>query len=79
MNTIVRMAGDYGSSLGLEPAALTQALLLTQFVGFPTARFFGYRGRRIGAQPGILIALGGYLLITICYGQLWIYTFWRRR
>jgi MFS transporter, UMF1 family len=65
VDTIVRMAVDYGSSLGFEPEALIQALLLTQFVGFPAALAFGYLGKRIGARRGILIALGGYILITI--------------
>ena len=65
VDTIVRMAVDYGSSLGFEPETLIKALLLTQFVGFPAALGFGYLGKRIGARRGILIALGGYLLITV--------------
>ncbi|MEA1927702.1 MAG: MFS transporter [Candidatus Auribacterota bacterium] len=65
VDTIVRMAVDYGSSLGFEPEALIKALLLTQFIGFPAAIAFGYLGRRIGARGGILIALAGYILITI--------------
>ena len=65
VDTIVRMAVDYGSSLGLAPESLIQALLLTQFIGFPAALAFGYLGKRIGARRGILIALGGYILITV--------------
>ena len=65
VDTIVRMAVDYGSSLGLEAGELIKALLLTQFVGFPAALFFGYLGKRIGPRRGILIALAGYILITV--------------
>ncbi len=37
VNTIIKMAVDYGLSLGLDQSALITALLITQFVGFPAA------------------------------------------
>jgi len=65
LDTIVRMAVDYGMAIGLKPAGLMTALLITQFVGFPAAIAFGKLGERLGAKTGILIGIGVYILITI--------------
>ena len=64
VNTIIKMAIDYGLSLGLDQGGLIKALLLTQFVGFPAALAFGWLGRRIGALNGIFIALAVYIAAT---------------
>ncbi len=63
--TIIKMAVDYGISLGLARNDLILALLITQFVGFPSALFFGWLGARIGPKIGILIALGIYSVATV--------------
>jgi len=65
VDTIVRMAVDYGMSIGLERNDLITALLVTQFVGFPSAIAFGRIGARIGARRAIFIAIGVYLFVTI--------------
>ena len=65
VNTIIKMAVDYGLSLGLKTSALLTALLVTQFVGFPAALLFGWLGDRIGARRGILIGIAVYAGITI--------------
>ncbi len=65
VDTIVRMAVDYGVALGFTSQDLILALLLTQFVGFPAALVFGWLGVRIGAKTGILAGLGVYVGITI--------------
>ena len=65
VNTIIKMAVDYGLSLGFPQQSLLVALLLTQFVAFPAALAFGWLGGRIGAKRGILIAIGVYALATI--------------
>ncbi len=65
VNTIIKMAVNYGVSLGLDSNSLLAALLVTQFVGFPAALLFGYLGDRIGARRGILIALCVYVGVTI--------------
>jgi UMF1 family MFS transporter len=57
VNTVIKMAVDYGLSLGFGPEGLIKALLLTQFVAFPAALAFGWLGRRIGARRGIFLAL----------------------
>jgi UMF1 family MFS transporter len=65
VNTIIKMAVNYGVSLGLDTNALLTALLVTQFVGFPAALFFGWLGDRIGPKRGILIGLLVYAGITV--------------
>lgn len=65
VDTIVRMAVDYGLSIGLEQNDLIVALLITQFVGFPAAIAFGYLGKWLGPKKGIFIAIGVYIAATI--------------
>jgi MFS transporter, UMF1 family len=65
VNTIIKMAVNYGLSLGLESTDLLGALLLTQFIGFPAALLFGRLGGRIGARAGVLIGLAVYAGITV--------------
>jgi UMF1 family MFS transporter len=64
VDTIVRMAVDYGLAIGLDANDLILALLLTQFVGFPAALVFGRMGQRFGAKTGIQVALAVYVLVT---------------
>jgi UMF1 family MFS transporter len=65
VDTVVRMAVDYGLALGFTATDLVTALLVVQFVGFPSALAFGLLGQHIGAKPGILIGLAAYVGITI--------------
>jgi UMF1 family MFS transporter len=64
VDTIVRMAVDYGMSIGLDRDDLIVALLVTQFVGFPSAIAFGRIGAGIGARRAIFIAIAVYILVT---------------
>ena len=63
--TIIRMAIDYGMSIGLDSNRLILALLVVQFVGFPAAIAFGKLGQRLGPRTGIYIAISVYILITV--------------
>ena len=65
VNTIIKMAVDYGVALGLPTESLLAALLMTQFVAFPAALAFGWLGDRIGARRGILIGIAIYTLATL--------------
>jgi len=70
VDTIVRMAVDYGLSIGLQQEDLITALLITQFVGLPSTIAFGWMAQRYGAEgegakKGILLALGVYVLATM--------------
>ncbi|MBW2560608.1 MAG: MFS transporter, partial [Deltaproteobacteria bacterium] len=65
VDTIIRMALDYGMSIGFRTNDLILALLITQFVGFPSALAFGYLGGRIGTKRSIYITIAVYLCVTI--------------
>jgi len=65
VDTIVRMAVDYGLSIGLDSNSLITALLITQFVGFPAALLFGHFGGRFGAKRGIYVGLAVYVVVVI--------------
>jgi len=65
VDTIVRMAVDYGLSLGFEANSLIVALLITQFVGFPAALAFGVLGERIGSKRAILLAIAVYIAVVV--------------
>jgi len=65
VDTVIRMAVDYGRAIGFDTNGLITALLVTQFVGFPAAILYGRLGERIGARRGIYIGLGVYVLVTV--------------
>lgn len=65
VDTIIRMAVNYGKTLGFDSDDLITALLITQFVGFPAAIAFGKLGERIGARHGLFIGIGVYLGVTV--------------
>jgi len=65
VDTIIRMAVDYGLSLGFEPTDLIVALLIVQFVGFPAALIFGKLGERWGVRKSIYLAIAIYMGVTV--------------
>lgn len=64
VDTIIRMAVDFGMKLGFPSDSLIVALLLVQFLGFPAAIAFGWLGTRIGTRPAIFLALTVYAGVT---------------
>jgi len=64
VDTIIRMAGDYGLAIGLGRQQVILALLLANFVGFPAALFFGWLGRVYGPKLGIYLAVSVYIVAT---------------
>jgi UMF1 family MFS transporter len=70
VDTIVRMAVDYGLSIGFAAESLLSALLITQLVGFPAALMFGRLGDRIGAQRAIWLALVVYVIVVFWAWQM---------
>lgn len=65
VDTIIRMAVDYGLALGFHANDLILALLLVQFVGFPAALAFGKLGQILGVRRAIFLAIGSYIFITL--------------
>ncbi|MFO7594306.1 MAG: MFS transporter [Pseudomonadota bacterium] len=70
VDTIVRMAVDYGLSIGFSSDSLIVALLITQFIGFPAAIAFGHLGKWLGPKVGIFIAIAVYVAIVIWASQM---------
>lgn len=64
VDTIIRMAVDYGMSIGFESTDLIIALLITQFVGFPAAILFGRLGEKWGVRRSIYLGIFAYIIIT---------------
>ncbi|HXG28645.1 MAG TPA: MFS transporter [Nevskiales bacterium] len=65
VDTIIRMAVDYGMALGFEPTSLIVALLIVQFVGFPAAIAFGWLGGAIGTKRALLLGIAVYMGVTV--------------
>lgn len=65
VDTIIRMAVDYGTAIGFPASSLIVALLITQFVAFPSAIAYNFLGKRIGVKRALLVAIGAYCLIAV--------------
>jgi MFS transporter, UMF1 family len=65
VDTIIRMAVDYGLALGFHSSDLILALLVVQFVGFPAALVFGKLGQEWGARRAIFFGLSMYMGVTV--------------
>ncbi len=63
--TVMTMAVDYGISIGFESKDLIAALLITQFIGFPCAYYFGTITKRWGPKRPILVCIGVYSVTVI--------------
>lgn len=74
VNTMIKMAVDYGMSLGFPSDSLIVALLLVQFIGFPAAIGFSFLSNRIGIRRALYTALIIYSLVTFSaafISQVW--------
>ena len=65
VDTIIRMAVDYGTSIGFSASSLITALLLVQFIAFPATLGFNWYSSKIGIKKAIYTAIIGYSTITI--------------
>lgn len=70
VDTIIRMAVDYGLALGFASESLIVALLLVQFVGFPAALVFGRLAVHHGPKKGIYLAVAVYTGVVIWATQM---------
>ncbi len=64
VDTIIKMAVDYGMSLNFSGESLIIALLIVQFVAFPAALVYGRLGSKVGAKRAIMIGIIAYSFIT---------------
>ncbi|RJR45416.1 MAG: MFS transporter [Desulfobacteraceae bacterium] len=65
VDTIIRMAVDYGLSIGFSSTDLIVSLLVVQFIGFPAALAFGKLGQKWGVRKAIFLAIAFYMGITL--------------
>ncbi len=65
VDTIIKMAVDFGMSLGFDFKDLIVAFLIVQFIAFPAALVFGQLGRHWGVRRSIYLALVIYIGVTI--------------
>lgn len=64
VHTIIRMAVDFGLSLGFGEESLIVALLGVQFIGFPAALGFGWLATHWDTRKSIYLGLAVYTGIT---------------
>ena len=65
VDTVIKMAIDYGTSLGFESSSLIVALLIVQFVAFPAALLYNLFASKVGVKRGLIVAICAYICITI--------------
>ncbi len=65
VHTIIKMSTSYGTELGIDSTQLVLALLVTQFVAFPSAILYGRLSSRVGTRTMLLTAVAAYLGITL--------------
>ncbi len=70
VDTIIRMATSYGSDIGLSATSMIQALLLTQFIGFPATLVFGYYADRFGYKYSLSFAIIVYIFVVLFSAQM---------
>lgn len=64
VNTVISMSTSYGTQLGIDSTQLVVALLVTQFVAFPSAIVYGKLAGRFGAKTMITVAVVAYMCIV---------------
>jgi UMF1 family MFS transporter len=65
ISTIIKIATAYGDEIGIQHDHMLIALILTQFIGFPSTLGFGALAGRLGAKRSILVGVAIYLLVSI--------------
>jgi len=63
VDTIIRMAVDYGMAIGFNSSDLILALLIVQFVGFPATLIFAKLAQLWDTKKMLYVAIGIYLFI----------------
>ena len=64
VHTIIKLSTSYGTDLGIDATQLVLALLVTQFVAFPSAIIYGRLSSKHGTRRMLLIAIAAYFGIT---------------
>ena len=65
ISTIIKLAAAFGDEIGLDHNQMLIALILTQFIGFPSSIGFGALAQSLGSKLSIFFGLGVYTLVSI--------------
>ena len=65
VHTVISMATSYGAALGIDSTQLVLALLVTQFVAFPSAIAYGRLAGKYGTLRMIIVAVVAYVGIVL--------------
>lgn len=65
VDTIIRMATSYGSTIGINSIMLLLVLLITQFVAFPFAIIYGRAADKFGTRKPLYFGILTYCVICI--------------
>ena len=65
VHTVIKMSTSYGTDLGIDSTQLVLALLVTQFVAFPSAIAYGRLAEKYGTRKMLLIGIFAYFLIVL--------------
>ena len=65
VHTIIKMSTSYGTELGIDSTQLVLALLVTQFVAFPSAILYGRLASKVGTRTMLMTAVFAYFCITL--------------
>ena len=65
VHTVISLSTSYGSALGIDSTQLILALLVTQFVAFPSAIAYGKLAGKYGSLRMIIVAVCAYVCIVL--------------
>ncbi len=65
VHTVIKMSTSYGTDLGIDSTQLVLALLVTQFVAFPSAIAYGRLAGKFGTKRMLMVAIFAYFCIVL--------------
>ncbi len=65
VHTVIKMSTSYGTDLGIDSTQLVLALLVTQFVAFPSAIAYGNLAKRFGTKRLLMVGVLAYFCIVL--------------
>lgn len=65
VHTVIKMSTSYGTDLGIDSTQLVLALLVTQFVAFPSAIAYGHLAKRFGTRTMLMVGVFAYFCIVL--------------
>ncbi len=65
VHTVIKMSTSYGTDLGIDATQLVLALLVTQFVAFPSAIIYGRLAKRFGTKRMLMVGVFAYFCIVL--------------